>query len=98
MDPGLWGYIIAGSATAFGSFLVYRATRVTAKGTEAVEGVKVVIDGFDRLHTSDVGEIDRLKAALVEERAVSAALAATADRMKAERDEARAQLAEREGP
>lgn len=88
--------MIGGVAAIIGSVLLYRATRSTAKGTETIEGVKVVIDGYDRLHDAEVAENERLRAALIEERAVSQTFATKADRLEAENVELRARLAERE--
>lgn len=97
MDPAIWGPLIGGAAAAFGSVMLYKASRTTAKGTETIETVKVVVDGFERLHGADLAENDRLSKALVEERAVSQAFAAKADRLEVENAELRARLAERTG-
>lgn len=93
MEPIVWGSIIGGIPALVGAILMYRATRTTAKGTETIETVKVQLDGWERLHNADLTEQDRLKAALAEERAVSMAFAAKADRLQVEVDELRALLA-----
>lgn len=95
MDPAIWGPLIGGIAAAFGSVMLFKATRSTAKGTEAIESVKVQMDGWERLHKADITEQDRLKAALIEERAVSQTFSTKAERLEAENAELRARLAER---
>jgi hypothetical protein len=93
MDPLIWGPLVGGVPATIGAVLLYKATRSTAKGTEQIETVKVQIDGWERLHNADLVEQDRLKLALVEERAVSQAFAVKADRLQLENDELRALLA-----
>lgn len=97
MNPTVWGPLIGGAATTVGAWLMFKAQRATSKGTEKIETVKVQMDGWERLHHADITEQDRLKAALVEERAVSQAIAAKADRLEVENTELRARLAGRGG-
>lgn len=94
MNPLVWGPLIGGITGVVGSWLLYRSATTATRGTEKLEGVKVQMDGWERLHKADVAENDRLKAALIEERTVSQSFAAKAERLEAENAELRARLSE----
>lgn len=99
MDPVLAAAVFAAAAAIIGAgfglrgtVLVERTKATAVNNTNAMETVKVQIDGWDRLTDSYRQEITRLTGALAEERVVGEAFSRRIDQLEADLRSARRDL------
>lgn len=99
MDPAIGGIVGGALVAIIAGWFALRQTRTVEaekakanSNTQAMESVKVQIDGWDRLADSYRLEIDRLNHALAEERSIAEAFAGKADRLERELRDTRAEV------